>query len=201
MNCTFNPALIVLDTIDGVGIKEQVHGRVLRNISYHSGVPYDEERLRPVANADRWPKRIFQLKAVHDKGFLNLSNKFDAAMMEYQSNVANKTFETPITRGSGYCRLALRGLHVSVAGRTLKKYIVDITGFHYKSALMRSQHELPEDLVQRSNEEQYATLNVIQNIFIGKNDNDLSNVYCDDSTCTPCDACSCGVQGCSVKSE
>ena len=203
LNCTFNPALIVLDTIDGHGIKEQVHGRVLRNLSYHSGIPYDEERLRILENTDRWPKRIFQLKAVHDKGFLHLSNNFDAAMNTYTSKVANDTFKRPLTdlTTSGYCRLGLRGLHKSVAGRGVQKYIVDITGFHYKSALMRSQHELPEDLVQRSNEEQYATLNVIQDIFIGKNDNDLSDVYCTEPTCTPCDACSCGVQGCSVENE
>jgi hypothetical protein len=204
LNCTFNPALIVLDTIDGVGIKEQVHGRVLRNLSYHSGIPYDEEKLRPLENTDRWPKRIFQLKAVHDKGFLRLSNNFDAAMSTYTSKVANDTFERPLTdlTNSGYCRLGLRGLHTSVAGRGLQKYIVDITGFHYKSALMRSQHELPEDLVQRSNEEQYATLNVIQKIFTGTNDNDLAAFYCnEEETCTPCDACSCGIQGCSIVSD
>jgi hypothetical protein len=173
-------------------------------------------------NADRWPKRIFQLKAVYHTGYLQSTEKimfaeqkakyeaykntylgpttqFATNMANYQASVADTTFETPLPQGSrknvGLCRMALHGLQVSGVGRIVKKYVVDVTGFHFKSALMRTQHELPEDLVHRSNAEQATTLRVIQNIFREKSDRKLADTYCasEDSaqSCTICDACEC----------
>ena len=59
LNCTLNPALICLNTIDGYGILQQIHGRILRKLKHVT------KRGSPAKLTDasrRMPKRISQLR-------------------------------------------------------------------------------------------------------------------------------------------
>ena len=173
LNCTLNPALICLDTIDGYGILQQIHGRILRKVRYSPSTALPETRL---------PKRIIHMRPFHQPG----ENYWRDARREYEERVSSE-----ILPG------AARRWMPSAVNRVL----VQPQQADFKQTLLRQGvTESPESIVDASNDEQRRVIDGITAMFRGQTDETIGRAYCGPpggsrSYCVPLAGCSASTDG------
>lgn len=210
LNCTFNPALICVDVIEGYGILEQIHGRILRKLKYYKK---DNKDLQD--DISRFPKRIYQMvpSSVDTNTKLEIGKemqkmqKLDAKrrekeMQEKKALDANERKKaTNDFNKRRIDRVREKSLFLSKHGYKLKFW----NNVMLEQTFLRQKHNSPESIILTKNTEQKRTIQTIRDMFGVIDDETLSTEHCGNeeicNTYNGCNTCSDLTENCKIQRQ